>query len=134
METELASMYGVQGYPTIKLFPGTKTNKTYRDAKDFHSERTAQAIVQYIMAEIDRSGMPKEIPQLLNYKTLQETCSGHNEICVIGALPHILDSGADGRNKYRDVLSNVSKTFRGSSFHFLWMEGTTQPELEQVLE
>ena len=134
VETQLAGMYGVQGYPTIKVFPGTNTNKTYRDAKDYNGERTAQGIVKYMMNEIDLTGVPKEIPQLLNYKTLEETCNGHNEICVIGVLPHILDSGASGRNKYRDLLTTVSKTFRGSSFHFIWMEGTTQPELESVLE
>ena len=133
VETELAATFGVNGYPTIKIFPGGSP-KSPSDAKDYQGDRSAGGIVQNVLAEVDRSGVPKEIPQMLGYGTLEESCSGHNQICVVAALPHILDSGASGRNKYRDLIANVSKSFRGSSFRFLWMEGTSQPALEETLE
>lgn len=131
-ETELAAIYGVQGFPTIKLFPGGK--KTHADAKDYKGERTASAIAKYLLDEVDRTGIPKEIPELTDNTILEEECGGPNRICVLAALPHISDSGADGRNKYKDLLSKISKSFRGSSHSFMWFEGGSQPDLEDALE
>ena len=133
VDTALGAVYQVSGYPTIKVFPGG-TPKASGDAVDYQGERTASAIVKNVLKEVDRSGSPKEIEELVSTKGMQEHCSGANHICVLAALPHIMDSGADGRNKYRDSLATVSKTFRGSSFTFLWFEGTSQPALEQALE
>jgi protein disulfide-isomerase A6 len=130
---ELASVFGVRGYPTIKVFPGGSP-KTPDMAKDYQGEREAAGIVQFMLLEVDRSGVPKTIPQLTSPAILQESCGGKNHICVLAALPHILDSGAAGRNKYRDMLASVSKSFRGSSYSFLWFEAGGQPELEQSLE
>lgn len=130
---ELASVFGVRGYPTIKVFPGGAP-KTPGMAVDYQGEREAGAIVQNLLLEVDRSGVPKEIPELTSMDILEESCGGHNHICVLAALPHILDSGADGRNKYRDILAATSKSFRGSSFSFLWFEFGQQPELENALE
>lgn len=133
VEEELAGMFGVQGFPTIKVFRGGP-GKTHNDAQDYQGERTAAAIVQYALAEVDRTGVPKEIGELVSQSVLDETCQGHNRICVLAALPHILDSGAAGRNKYRDMIVAVSKNFRGSAFQFLWFEGSSQPELEAATE
>jgi protein disulfide-isomerase A6 len=130
---ELASVFGVRGYPTIKVFPGGAP-KTPDMAFDYNGEREAQGIVRNLLLEVDRSGVPKEIPELTSQDIMEENCGGHNHICVIAALPHILDSGADGRNKYRDMLAGVSKGFRGSSFSFLWFEAGSQPDLESTLE
>lgn len=131
-ETDLAAIYGVKGYPTIKMFSGGA--KTHADAKDYEGERIAAAIVKNVLQEVDRTGIPKEIPELTNLAILKSTCSGSNHICVVAALPHILDSGASRRNKYRDMLASVAKTFRGQTFSFLWFEGTSQSEFEQALE
>jgi protein disulfide-isomerase A6 len=133
VEQELASVFGVRGYPTIKIFPGGAP-KTPNDAVDYQGERTAAAIVRGMLAEVDRSGVPKEIPELTSATVLEENCAGQNHICVLAVLPHILDSGAAGRNKYRDLLAAVAKSFRGSNFSFLWFEATAQPNLEQTLE
>lgn len=133
-EQQLAARYQVQGYPTIKLFPGGKKRKTYSDAKEYQGGRTAADIVQTVLAEVDRTGVPKPIPELVSDDVLREHCAGHNHICVLAALPHILDSGADGRKAYQETLAKVAKTFRGSAFSFLWFEGTSQPNLEQVLD
>lgn len=130
---QLASVFGVSGYPTIKVFPGG-TPKTPDMAVDYQGAREAAGIVQSLLLEVDRSGVPKEIPELTSPSILEESCGGKNHICVLAALPHILDSGAAGRNKYRDMLAAVSKSFRGSSFSFLWFEAGGQPELEQTLE
>ena len=86
------------------------------------------------MAENDRTGVPREIPQLTGPKVLKENCAGANRICVLVGLPHILDSGAAGRNKYKETVDAVAKRFRGTPFSFVWFEGTSQPVLEEAFE
>jgi protein disulfide-isomerase A6 len=132
VESELATAYGVKGYPNIKVFPGGK--KTKSDATDYQGERTASSIVMNTLKEVDRTGVPKEVDELTSMEVLKDQCSGANHICVLAALPHIMDSGAAGRNKYRDLLGTVGKSFRGSPVTFLWFEGSTQPALEEAME
>jgi protein disulfide-isomerase A6 len=132
-ETHLSSIYQIKGYPTIKIFPGGP-NKSYSDAKDYNYGREAPDIVRAALAEVDRTGVPREIPELTSQEVVDDNCRGQNRICVLVALPHILDSGADGRKKYKDLISTVSKAFRGDSFSFLWFEGGSQSQLEQTLE
>jgi protein disulfide-isomerase A6 len=133
VHTDLASLYQVKGFPTIKVFPGGSV-KTAKMAKDYQGGRTATGIVQYLLDEVDRTGVPQEIPQLTNSSIWKDSCSGGGTICVLAVLPHILESGAAGRNKYRDILSSVAKEFRGSVFAFLWWEAGAQVSLEQDLE
>jgi len=133
IDEDLARQYGVQGFPTIKIFPGGKKNAS--SAKDYEGGRQMEQIAQYVLAEVDRSGIPKEIPELISADVMDEICKGEqNTICVFAALPHILDSGADGRNSYKDVVTAASKSVRGMSFSFAWFEGSTQPDLENALE
>jgi protein disulfide-isomerase A6 len=101
---------------------------------DYQGDRTVQGIVRSVLAEVDRSGVPKPIPELVSEDVLRESCAGHNHICVIAALPHILDSGVDGRMAYQETLAKVAKSFRGSAFSFLWFEGTAQPDLENAFD
>ena len=120
----------MQGYPTIKIFPGGPKSTPY----DYPAERSAAAIVEFLLEEVERSGVPKPVPELhLGPSQLQEACSGSNHLCVLAALPHILDSGASGRQNYLQSLSKVARTFR-KNFTFLWFEGgSAQVDLEQAL-
>ena len=133
---KLTAKYQVKGYPTIKIFPGTSdTKKTAADAKDYQGERTAAAMVQAVLDEVDRTGMPFEIPELTNSTILQDHCAGANHICILAGLPHIVESGAAGRRKYQETVGKVAKAFRSSmAFSFLWFQGSSQPELEASLE
>ena len=84
--------------------------------------------------EAEKSGFVKEILELTDKEMMEENCGGRNHICVLAVLPHIMDSGAEGRNKYRNLLAEVSKSFRATAFSFLWFEIGAQPDLEQKLE
>jgi len=128
----IAEQFQVQGFPTILLFPGGAP-KNPATARQYPGDRKTSAMVKYLLAEVDKTGVPKEVPQLVSDKILEAECKGHNHICVLAALPHILDSGAAGRNGYREKLQQVAKTFRGGAFSFLWFEGGTQPALETEL-
>ena len=81
-----------------------------------------------------KTGPPPTIPEMISKDVLESSCGRHNQICIIAALPHILDSGAVGREKYRTVLSDVAKNFRGMIFSFLWFEYTSQPKFETAVE
>jgi protein disulfide-isomerase A6 len=138
VEQQLGSEFGVQGYPTIKLFSGGKKSSS-KDAVDYQGGRTKEQIVSSILAEVDRSGVPKEIPELVSPAILEDTCGstggGQNVICVLVALPHILETGAEGRNKYKNVMTAASKSVRGMAFEFLWFEGGNhQHKLENDLD
>lgn len=135
-EEALASQFRVQGYPTIKLFAGGNKSSP-SDAVDYEGGRTTEMIVASILAEVDRSGVPKETPELINQSVLQDTCGGDGEniICVLVALPHILETGAEGRNKFKNIITAASKSVRGLAFEFLWFEGGNhQTKLENELD
>uniref|UniRef100_A0A7S1ZV28 protein disulfide-isomerase n=1 Tax=Ditylum brightwellii TaxID=49249 RepID=A0A7S1ZV28_9STRA len=133
-EQSLAQEYGVEGFPTIKIFPGG-ANKSHSDARDYHGGRSAQDIVSAALDEVDRTGVPKEIPEITGDGVFKETCEGSNKICVLVGLPHILDSMASGRNKYKETIAAVAKKFRGGgAFEFFWFEGGSQFDLEDTLE
>ena len=132
VETGLASEHRVQGYPTIKIFPGGKDKKP-ADAIDYEGGRTKEDIVRAILKEVDTSGVPKEIPEFTGRESMKQ-CEGVNKICLLAALPPIHDSSADKRNQYRDILTKISKKYRGAAFQIQWFKGSSQPDLEDVLD
>lgn len=125
----LAGTYGVKGYPTIKVFPAGKKGK----AVDYNGPREAGGIVEYANRLLEESNVPPPITQITNQAVLNDLCSG-KKLCAIMFLPDILDTGAEGRNRYLTQLSEVAKKLRGKPFSFVWSEGGAQPELEQRLE
>jgi len=132
---QLATVFEVQGYPAIKVFPaGAPKTAATSAVHNYEGPRDASGIVATLLQELDRAGVTKEIAELTDADTLEANCGGHNHICVLAALPQLLDSGAAGRNKYRDLLTEVSKSFRGTPFSFLWFEAGLQPDLEKRLE
>merc|ERR1712079_328159 len=92
---ELAQQYGVRGYPTIKYFPAGKKGPP----EDYDGGRTASDIVAWAEERNVVNLPPPEVVELTNQKTLEEQCDG-KQLCIVGFLPHILDSQAAGRNAY----------------------------------
>lgn len=127
----LAQKYGVKGYPTIKLFPaGPKTSPP----QDYSGARETDAIVSFALESLERSGAPVPINQITNPEDFSSSCEGNGaKLCAILFLPHILDTGAKGRNDYLDLFQDLAKTFRKMPIAFLWSEATAQPQLENAL-
>lgn len=132
VETGLASQYQVQGYPTIKIFPGGG-NKSPSDASEYDGGRTKEDIVRAALKEVDASGVPKEIPEFAGPESMTQ-CEGTNKICLLAAFPPLHESSAAKWNQYRGILTAVSKKFRGAAFQIQWFQGTSQPDLEDVLD
>lgn len=53
------------------------------------------------------------------------------QLCFVAFLPDILDSGAKGRDAYLKLLAAQADRVTGRpTSHFVWIEGSSQPELE----
>jgi len=122
VEMSLMSEYGMQGFLTIKIFPGGAKSSSC-DTLEYQRGRTKEQIVSYVLAEVDTSGAPKEILELVSLAVLEETGSSRKVLCVFVALPHIHDMGAKGLNKYSDIITTTSKVVWGMPFEFLWFKG-----------
>ena len=83
----LAQRYGIQGYPTIKYFKAGKKGSP----EDYDGGRTASDIVAWAEERNVVNLPPPEVGELTNQKTLEEQCDG-KQLCIVGFLPHILDS------------------------------------------
>ena len=53
---------------------------------------------------------------------------------LLAFLPHILDSGTAGRQRYLGMLRDLAAKYRERPFGFLWAQGSAQPALEASLE
>eukprot|EP00035_Acanthoeca_spectabilis_P024556 m.454365 g.454365 ORF g.454365 m.454365 type:complete len:433 (+) comp20653_c0_seq1:190-1488(+) len=126
----LAQKYGVQSYPTIKVFPsgGPKSG----DAEDFEGGRTASDIVTYMEEKALESAPAPEVVQLTGQSVLDEC--GAKQLCFIAVLPLLQDSGKDGRNGYIDTLKESAEKYKRRPFGWIWSEGTVQASAETSLE
>lgn len=76
---------------------------------------------------------PDRVEQLLGDAEFKEHCE--HRTCVLAFLPHILDSGAKGRN---DFLKTVDTAFKkakadGHPVGFMWLQGGDQFEVEEKM-
>lgn len=126
-----AAEYGIQGFPTIKLFGPAASSPS--DAEDYNGQRTASAITAFGLQKLEALGGGLKIKELTSKEVLTEFCSGKSS-CVIGFLPHITETGKDGREQYLKVLEDAAKQVRGKPFRFGWIQGGDQPELESRFE
>jgi hypothetical protein len=120
---------------------------------------TALDLVDFSVNTLESLGTLLPVPQLVGPEVLELHCGASiggngggggerggssrkrsrlgatNSMCVIVALPNILDDGGkEGRLRYLDVLRQVAKGFvaRQLPVGVLWTEGGAQPKLESV--
>merc|ERR1740130_418844 len=74
---------------------------------------------------------PKPVLQLTSDEVMQEQCG--SVLCLVAFLPHILDTGAAGREAYLDILRQQANKHRKNSYGFVWAEAVTQNGLEGAL-
>ncbi|KAK9077383.1 hypothetical protein SSX86_005720 [Deinandra increscens subsp. villosa] len=124
-EKSLMSRYKVQGFPTILVFGADKdTPITYEGA------RTASAIESFALVQLETNVPPPEVTELTSPDVMEEKC-GSAAICFVAFFPDILDSKAEGRNRYLDILLSVAEKFKRSPYSYVWAAAGKQPELEK---
>jgi protein disulfide-isomerase A6 len=77
--------------------------------------------------------VPPEIKQITSSDSFKESCES-TKLCAIVFVPHILDSGADGRNTLLELLGTIANKFRTQPFTFIWSEAGAQMDLEEALK
>uniref|UniRef100_A0ABM0MCV6 protein disulfide-isomerase n=1 Tax=Saccoglossus kowalevskii TaxID=10224 RepID=A0ABM0MCV6_SACKO len=75
---------------------------------------------------------PPEIHEITEEKVLTDSCEGH-QLCVISILPHILDTGAVGRNKYLNLLLDMADKYKKKQWGWVWAEAGSQFDVEESL-
>ncbi|KAK4492825.1 hypothetical protein RD792_000150 [Penstemon davidsonii] len=112
-EKSLMSRFSVQGFPTILVF-GADKDSPY----PYEGARSASAIESFALEQLETNAAPLEVTELTSPDVLEEKC-GSAAICFVAFLPDILDSKAEGRNKYLEIL------------FYLWAAAGKQPDLEK---
>ncbi|XP_063080305.1 protein disulfide-isomerase A6-like [Engraulis encrasicolus] len=122
----LASRYGVRGYPTIKVFVKGE------EPTDYSGGRTRSDIVAQALELYSANAPPPELLEIVSGDVLKKTCED-NQLCIIAVLPHILDTGASGRNGYLEVMLKMADKYKQKSWGWLWTEAGAQMDLESAL-
>ncbi|KAH6785263.1 hypothetical protein C2S51_037718 [Perilla frutescens var. frutescens] len=126
-EKSLMSRFNVQGFRTFLVFGADKDSPfPYEGAK------SASAIESFALEHLEANAAPSELIELTSKDVLEEKC-GSAAICFVAFLPDVLDSKAEGRNKYLDLLLLVAKKFRKSPYSYLWAGAGKQPNLEKLV-
>ncbi|XWS47376.1 hypothetical protein CRYUN_Cryun14cG0147100 [Craigia yunnanensis] len=112
-EKSLMSRFNVQGFPTILVFGADKDIPI-----PYEGARTASAIESFALLQLETNVGPAEVTELTGPDVMDEKC-GSAAICFVAFLPDILDSKAEGRNKYLEMLLSVAGKFKRSPYRQL---------------
>ncbi|XP_023690500.1 protein disulfide-isomerase A6 [Paramormyrops kingsleyae] len=122
----LSSRYGIRGFPTIKIF------RKGEEPEDYNGGRSRAEIVSRAVDLYSDNAPPPELLEILSEDTLKKTCEDY-QLCIIAVLPHILDTGAAGRNGYLEVMMKMAEKYKKKMWGWLWTEAGAQMELESAL-
>lgn len=129
VEKGVPGRFGVQGFPTIKLFPAGK--KTDGSAVDYTEGRDLGSFERFALKY---QAMSAEAEQLLSQKQFEESCNKDSTtLCVIAFLPHIMESSAAERKKYIEGYNGAIRASSGVPSNFFWTQGGDQFEFEEKL-
>ncbi|KAM4521568.1 protein disulfide-isomerase A6 [Odontesthes bonariensis] len=122
----VSSRYGIRGFPTIKIF------RKGEEPEDYQGGRSRGDIIEKALDLFSDNAPPPEVLEILGEDVLKKTCED-SQLCIIGVLPHILDTGAAGRNGYLEVMTKMADKYKKKMWGWLWTEAGVQMELEAAL-
>jgi len=125
-EQSTAQQFGIQGYPTIKMF--------FPDGRveDYNGGREKNDFVSQAMIMFEEVADPPELYQMLSKDTIDTACTDV-QVCVLAFLPHILDDGAAERNNRLALLQSLINTYKRKQWGWLWTESYAHPALDEQL-
>ncbi|KAK1297577.1 Protein disulfide isomerase-like 2-3 [Acorus calamus] len=124
-EKSLMGRFNVQGFPTILVFGADKDSPF-----PYEGARSASAIESFALDQLETNVAPPEVTEMTGPDVMEEKCASA-AICFVAFLPDILDSKAEGRNKYIDILLSVAEKFKRSPYSYAWTGAGRQPDLEK---
>ncbi|KAM0855528.1 hypothetical protein ACQ4PT_049714 [Festuca glaucescens] len=126
-DKSLMSKYKVEGFPTILVFGADKESPL-----PYQGARVASAIESFALEQLEANSAPPEVHELTSSDVMEEKCASA-AICFVSFLPDILDSKAEGRNKYLELLLSVAEKFKKSPYRqvFVWAGAGKQADLEK---
>jgi hypothetical protein len=76
-----------------------------------------------------------QVMELINKDLFTAHCTGGKngdakQLCILAFLPDILDSKAEGRNKYIAVLKRMAEHFKDRPYSYFWAVGGAHSALE----
>jgi len=124
VEKSIPSQYGVQGFPTIKLFPAGKNKQPV----DYEGGRDLASLQQFAAKYFK-----VEAKQLVDQKLFDTKCK--DSLCIIAFLPNLYDSNgsAKERKEMLDAYNGAGAAATGVPIELLWSQGGDQFELEEKL-
>jgi len=127
VNTAIANKYEVKSYPTIKYF-----SEGEELPYEFQGGFMASGIVSHAKATLlDHNTKPKEVLELIGQAVFEEQCA---TLCLVAVLPHVLDSGVEGRNAYLSMISDQAKKYKLRDIGFVWSSAVDQTAMEDTLE
>lgn len=126
-EKTLMSRFNVQGFPTILVFGSDKESPV-----PYEGARTATAIESFALEQLEMNVSPPEVVELTSPEVLETKCAS-SAICFVSFLPDILDTRAEGRNRYLEQLMSVAEKFKRSPYSYVWAAAGKQPALERAV-
>ncbi|CAH9089327.1 unnamed protein product [Cuscuta europaea] len=126
-EKSLMSRFNVQGFPTILVFGADKDQPV-----PYNGARTASAIESFSLEQLEMNVSPPEVTELTGPDVMEEKCNSA-PLCFVAFLPDILDSKAEGRNKYLETLLSVAEKFKVKPYSYVWAAAGKQPDLEKYV-
>ena len=130
VHTVTAGRYQIQGYPTIKVFAAGA--KDSHSVENYEGPRSASDIIQFALDKLAESIEPPEVLEIVNSGVFKSNCE-EKPICIVSVLPHILDSGASGRNSYIESLKSMGEKYKKKLWGWVWAEAGAQMKLEDAL-
>jgi protein disulfide-isomerase A6 len=119
--------YGIQGYPTLKVFlPGGRV-------EEYNGGRDESSLLSIAESYAKKLVPPKPLAFLENNDKFDEYCVKDSGICLIAFLPHIMDTGKEGRTKYRKTLEELYRKHQSKPIKFLWAQAGDQFGFEEKL-
>ncbi|CAI5455386.1 unnamed protein product [Caenorhabditis angaria] len=130
VHTQAAGKFNIRGFPTIKYFaPGSDVS----DAQDYDGGRQTSDIVSWAESRAQENRPAPEVLEGINQQVVEDACKD-KQLCIFAFLPHILDCQAECRNNYLALLKEQSEKFKKNIWGWIWVEGSSQPGLEQAFE
>jgi len=129
VHTVVSGRYGIQGFPTIKVFGAGKKDGS---AEEYDGGRTADDIVRWATEKHSDSIPAPEVIQLTSDQALKTACEG--QICIVSILPNILDCQSKCRNKYLTILKALGEKFKKQQWGWMWAQATSQKAIETAFD